>query len=150
VSSPQASAVADVLLLHPAKSLSSQIARWAGQRPELRVATSFARKLPEIRKALDLSATAVVDATEDPCLAAEGFLQAVAQLGAGAVTMYTEITHRDLESLVRVQGSLFLLGPMWPDQWESFFDGNLLRPKAASIVPMSAGRRRRPFWREAA
>ncbi len=149
VSNLQVSAVADVLLLHPSKSLSDQIARWAHERPEWRVAMSAVRKLPEIRKVLDLATTAIVDASEDPCLAAEGFLQAVTQLGAGAVMMYTEVAHRDLELLVRVRGSLFLLGPLWPDQWESFFDGSLVRPKAAAIVQMPAGRRRR-HWRDAA
>jgi hypothetical protein len=122
VSSSQASAVADVLLLHPAPSLSDQIARCAELRPGWRVATSRARKLPEIRKVLSQAATAIIDGTEDPCLAAEGFLQAVAQLGAGAVAMYTEATDRDLELLVRVRGSVYLLGPLWPEQWESFFD----------------------------
>jgi hypothetical protein len=150
VSNLQVSGIADVLLLQPARSLSDQIAHWARQRPGWRIAMSFARKLPEIRKVLDQTNTAIVDATEDPCLAAEGFLQAVTQLGASAVTMYTEVTHRDLELLVRVRGSLFLLGPLWADEWEGFFDGSLRRPKAASIVQMPAGRRWLRHWREAA
>ena len=37
------------------------------------------------------------------------------------MTMYTEVTHRELEVLVRVQGSLFLLGPLWADEVGGFF-----------------------------
>jgi hypothetical protein len=125
VSTLQVPAVADVLLLHPASSLTKQIGDWARRRPEWQVAMSFARKLPEMRQVLRQTNTAIVDGTEDPCLAAEGFLQAVALLGADAVTMYTEVTHRDLELLVRVRGSLYLLGPLWAEKWDDYFDWSL-------------------------
>ena len=82
MSTLQIPTIADVLLLHPAHSLTDQIGDWARRQPEWRVAMSFARKLPEIRHVLRQTNTAIVDATKDPCLAAEGFLQAVAQLGA--------------------------------------------------------------------
>ncbi len=71
-------------------------------------------------RAVALCATALVDATEDAARAREVFLRAVARLGAGAVVMYTETMHDALEVFVRVRGSLFLLGPLFDEQWEEY------------------------------
>ena len=65
------------------------------------------------------------------------------------MTMYTEVTHRELELLVRVRGSLFLLGPLWAEKWDDFFDWSLAKEKTAALVQMPAGQRWRR-WRNAA
>jgi len=131
-------AIADVLLLYPADSLKDQIGLWSMRHPERQVEASFERSLPEIRKLLRGAASAMVDATADPAQATDAFLQAVARLGANAVTMYTESMHDGLELFARMRGSLFLLGPLWDEQWEELFDRLLCttnRPAAAPKLP---------------
>jgi hypothetical protein len=133
-------ATADVLLLYPGESLRSQIRLWAMRHPERRVDASREKSLVEIRRLLCQTAAAVVDATEDPGQATDAFLQAVARLGAAAVTMYSEATHDDLELFVRLRGSLFLLGPVFDEQWEGVFQ-HLLRAGLRRAAPPSAPQR---------
>ena len=127
---------ADILLLYPGESLRDQIGVWARRHPERQVDSSLERSLPAIRGLLRRAGSSLVDATEDPGQATDAFLQAVARLGAGAVTMYTEATHEDLELFVRLRGSLYLFGPLFDEQWEEVFN-HLLRAKWPA--PVSRG-----------
>lgn len=113
---------ADVLLLYPGDSLRDQVRCWSQQHPWRHVTTSFERSLPEIRKLLRVSNTALVDATDDPSLATDAFLQAITRLGSNAVAMYSEKTPDGLELFVRLHGPLFLLGPLVAHQWAEFFE----------------------------
>lgn len=122
---------ADVLLLYPGDSLKDQITLWSAQHPERQAEMSFERSLPKIRSLLRRATTVLVDATEDPSQATDAFLQAVARLGAGAVAMYTETMHDDLELFVRMRGSLFFLGPILNEHWNDYFERQL-----PSIIPV--------------
>jgi hypothetical protein len=115
----------DVLLLYPGESLSDQLGIWARRYSDRHVETSFERSLPEIRRLLRRAGTVVIDASEDPSQATDAFLQAVTQLGASAVTMYTERMHDDLEMFVRLRGSLFILGPLFEQQWDELLERSL-------------------------
>ena len=130
----------DVLLMYPGVSLTDQVQAWAGRHPDCQMAVSYERSLPKIRKLLDHAQSAVVDGTDDPSLAADTFLQAVARQGTDAVTMYTEKTNGDLELLVRVRGSPFLLGPMSEDEWDELFEQSLpyMRPAARLSTRLAA------------
>jgi hypothetical protein len=119
---------ADVLLLYAGTSLQDQIGLWAVRHPKQRVDASRERSLPEIRRLMQRFGAAVVDATEDPSLATDAFLQAVANLGTSAVAMYTEVAHDGLELFVRLRGSPFVLGPLFDEQWEDVLE-RLLRAK---------------------
>ncbi len=76
---------------------------------------------------------AVIDASEDPAQAVDVFLQAVGMLGIGAVAVYVEKTHEDLELFVRMMGALLLLGPMSMEEWESFLDHRF-----PALIPLDA------------
>jgi hypothetical protein len=129
------STTSDVLLLYPGASLTGQVRAWAERHPGRQVAVSFERSLPEIRKLLARAHSAMVDGTEDGSLATDAFLQAVARLGAGAVTMYTEKMHDGLELFVRVRGSPFLLGPMLDGEWDALFERSLRAELPAAQLP---------------
>jgi len=133
----QTKKTADVLLLYPGDSLKEQITCWSGQHPERQAELSSERSLPKIRALLHRATTVLIDATSDPCMATDAFLQAIARLGAGAVAVYTEKMHDDLELFVRMHGSLFLLGPLWNEQWEDYFARQLPSdvPNPALDVP---------------
>jgi len=126
----------DVLLLYPGDSLMEQLDECLGNKEELtkmglnevglkevgvKVDTCFVTSLPEIRKALTGVRLAVLDATADPAQATDAFLQAVGQLGAYSVTVYTEEMHEGLEMFVRRRGAMLLLGPLKRHQWEEHF-----------------------------
>ena len=120
--------------------MTDQVQAWAGRHPDCQVAVSYERSLPKIRKLLDHAQSTVVDGTDDPSLAADAFLQAVARLGTDAVTMYTEKTNDDLELFVRVRGSPFLLGPMSEEEWDGLFEQSLpyMRPAARLSTRLAA------------
>ena len=124
----------DVLLLYPGESLKDQIGRWAMRHPEWRVETAAEWMPMEVRARLRSASAAVVDATEDPARAREVFVRAVARLGANAVVMYTERMHDALELFVRRRGSLFLLGPLFHEQWEESFQRWLKTKDSASAA----------------
>ena len=138
---------ADVLLLYPGDSLRDQVRYWSQQYPLWRVETSFERSLPEIRELLRGSSTALVDATDDPSLATDAFLQAVARLGSDSVAMYSEETPDGLELFVRLHGPLFILGPLFAHQWAEFFERFLENENtwAAGPVPKQP-RLPLPLW----
>ena len=110
--------------------MKDQIDLWAVRHPEWHVERSCERSLPEIRRLLRSADAAMVDATQDSSQAVDAFLQAVARLGAGAVALYTETTHHGLEVFARLRGSLFLLGPLFDDQWEDVFQRLLCMQRA--------------------
>ena len=136
----------DVLLLYPGESLKDQIDIWALRHPDRQVVASFVRSLPEIRWLLRHAGASLVDATEDPAQATDAFLQSVARLGSRAVTMYSETMHDGLELFTRMQGSLFLAGPLFDEQWEELFE-RLLCVRAPArrgpLLPYSLDRARR-------
>jgi hypothetical protein len=113
---------ADLLLLYPGESLQNQIRSWFRRSPGVRWTMSFARPLPEVRKSLLHACAAVLDATCDPFLAADAYLQATSRLGSDAVAVYSDKAHEDLELFVRLHRSLFLLGPLSAEQWTEFFE----------------------------
>ena len=135
------STTADVLLFYPGESLKDQLGLWSSRHSDRQVETSFERSLPEIRRLLRNAGAALIDATEDPSQATDAFLQAVTQLGANAVTMYTERMHDDLEMFVRVRGSLFILGPLFEQQWDELIE-RLLRTKGHPSVAQLLGQQR--------
>ena len=112
----------DVLLLYPSQSLRDQIRFWTSGHPERQVKTSCERSLPAIRHLLRRSDAALIDATQDPSQATDAFLQAVARLGADAVMMYAKTADKHLELFVRLRGALFLLGPLFDQDWEEAFE----------------------------
>jgi hypothetical protein len=128
----------DLLLLYPGKSLGEQIRHWASKDAQRHVDVSFERSLPRIRQLLRRTGATLLDATTDPAATADAFLQAVACHGAGAVSVYTEVMHEDIELFVRLRGSLFLLGPLLDEQWEALFEP-LMRAERVRLAP--AGRR---------
>ena len=109
---------ADVLLFYPGRSLREQVHLWNARCPERCVETSRVCSLPEIRRLLRRSDAVLIDATRDPSRATDAFLQAVTCLGAGAVMMYTETADEYLELFVRMRSSLFLLGPLFDQDWD--------------------------------
>lgn len=135
-------ATADVLLFYPGESLGDQLGLWTARHPDRQVETSFERSLPEIRKLLRNAGIALIDATENPSQATDAFLQAVTQLGANVVTMYTEKMHDDLEMFVRMHGSLFILGPLFEQQWDDLIK-RLLRSKDNQSASRLLGQQRR-------
>ena len=64
----------------------------------------------------------LIDATDDHAQAIDVFLQAITQLGADAVAVYTEVVHDGLELFVRGHGSLMLLGPSFDGHLAKFFE----------------------------
>jgi len=116
-----------IVMLCPGESLADQVSAWAERHPECRLDSSHPRSPPEVRRALRDASVALLDATDDPAGAADAFTQAVRQLGAYGVTVYTETMHEWLELFVRTGGSLLLFGPLSHRQWEDFFR-RALRP----------------------
>jgi hypothetical protein len=57
--------------------------------------------------------------------------------------MYTETMHDALEVFVRLRGSLFLLGPLFDDQWEEYFARLLPNKRVAAVAPIPARQRSR-------
>ena len=135
------SATADILLLYAGESFRDQIGFWAFRHPQRRVDASCERSLPAIRQLLSHARATVVDATKDPAQATDAFLQAVARLGAAAVTMYTEAAHDDLELFVRMRGSQFLLGPLLDQQWEEVLERLLRAKRPLPVVRVPAPQR---------
>jgi hypothetical protein len=135
-------ATADVLLFYPGESLGDQFGLWSSHHLARQIETSFERSLPEIRRLLRDVGIVLIDATEDPSQATDAFLQAVTQLGANAVTMYTERMHDDLEMFVRTHGSLFVLGPLFEQQWDELIE-QLLRAKGRQSAARVLGQQRR-------
>jgi hypothetical protein len=98
------------------------------------VRVCFERKLPEIRSALRGVGAVLVDATTDPSQATDALLQAIACIGSHTVAMYTETMHSGLEVFTRMQGSLFLLGPLFHEQWQDLL-GQWLQGNGVSSQP---------------
>lgn len=121
----------DVLLLYPGESLTSQGDFWASRHPSRNVASSFERSLPELRRLLHGASAVIIDATDDHAQAIDAFLQAIKQLGPGAVTVYTEIMHDGLELFVRTHGSLVMLGPSFDGHWPKVLGHSVERRLAA-------------------
>lgn len=135
-------ATADILVFYPSESLGDQFGFWSSRHLDRQVETSFERSLPEVRRLLRNAGTAVIDATDDASQATDTFLQAVTQLGANAVTMYTERMHDDLEMFVRMHGSLFILGPLFVQQWEELIE-QALRTRDRELASRLLGQQRR-------
>jgi hypothetical protein len=133
----------DVLLLYPGVSLQDQIGLWAMRHPQQHLETSLAWSPDDLRVLLRHAGIVVVDATENPGRAREVFLRAVSHLGANAVVMYTETMHDALEVFVRLRGSLFVLGPLFDEQWEEYFSRLLRTEQVAPIAPITARQRPR-------
>lgn len=124
-----------IVLFYPGGLLTGQIQDWARRHGGCRAVVSFERTLPGIRKWLRSAALALIDATEDPALASDAFLQSVGVLRVDAVAVYTEKMHDGLEVLVRMLGAPLLLGPMSMEDWEEF-----LEYKFPALIPLdSAG-----------
>jgi hypothetical protein len=123
-----------IVLFYPEYALSEQIRDWAGQHGGCRVAVSFERSLPGIRKLARQAALAVVDATLDPAQGADAFIQSVNMLSSNAVAVYTERMHYGLELLVRTFEAPLLLGPMSLDEWDAY-----LEDKFPTFITLAAG-----------
>jgi len=108
--------LADVLVLYPSVSLRGQMDSWSQRHPERLLKMSFERSLPEIRKLLRRTETAMIDATADSARAVDAFLQAAAHLGTDKVAVYTEAMPDDLEVFIRARGALLLFGPLFEGQ----------------------------------
>jgi hypothetical protein len=133
----------DVLLLYPGVSLQEQIGLWAMRHPQQRVEASSWWSDHDLAALLRYARMALVDATEDPARARAVFLRAVARLGAGAVAMYAETTRDALEVFVRMRGSLFLLGPLFDEQWEEYFSHPRPARQATPVAPTPVRQRLR-------
>ncbi len=150
VSTVRLHSVADLLLLYPQDSLKEQIKAWSRRHPERVVVDSCERSLPEIRCMLRGAGSAIVDATGDAARAIDAFLQAAACLGPGVAALYSEAGHEELELFVRVRGSLFLMGPLFDDQWDELFDRWLHVEEVLPVALGSRGAWQQPVCRSAA
>jgi hypothetical protein len=117
-----------IAVCYPSESLSRQVAFWADNREDCRIAQIFSRKAMEIRRSLSGADLVLVDASADHAQAIELFSQSVAKFGSRGLAVYTERMHEGLELFVRTQGAWLLMGPLDDRQWEEFF---------ASILPQS-------------
>jgi hypothetical protein len=140
VSSPLKSFDADAVLFYPQDSLKNQLAAWGGRHSQYRVAQSFAKALPEVRKALRGMSVAVVDATDDPSQAMDAFSQVVRKLGPYSALVYTERLHEGLELFVRVHGVLLLWGPLSDVQWDELLERTFEASKHVRSAKLVAGR----------
>ena len=106
---------------------------WGERCPGWQVEVSFERSLPEIRKLLAHAHTVFVDGTEDPSMAVDAFLQAVARLGEQRRYGVHRHDARRIGVVCPGRGSLLLFGPMCNDEWDAMFDRKLrrLRPNDA-------------------
>jgi hypothetical protein len=131
------------VLFYPSPLLEVQIRDWAEQHGGCRAAVSFERSLPGIRKCVRRAALALIDASDDPALATDAFLQSVGALKSDAVVVYTEKVHDGLEMLVRMLGAPLLLGPMSMDDWEEFLEHKFptLIPLDSPGLPIKRGKR---------
>lgn len=111
----------DIALYYPTESLLLQVAQWVHTHPyyHLRLVCSVHRG--SVLAALKEAAAAIIDATERPDAAAN-MLEQIGKTARSRVVVYTEFPHEGLELFVRVRGVMFLLGPMEPEHWESFFE----------------------------
>jgi hypothetical protein len=110
-----------IVLFYPCRSLTGQIKHWLERHGGHLSQISFARSLPEIRRRMRRADTVIVDASDDPALASDAFLQAVLVVGSDATAMYTERSDEEVERLVRCFGAPYFLGPMSISEWESYF-----------------------------
>jgi hypothetical protein len=113
------------------------------RHPQQHIETCEGWSQDDLRVLLRYAGMVVVDATENPARAREVFLRAVSRLGANAVVMYTETMHDSLEVFVRLRGSLFLLGPLFDEQWEEYFARWLRTEHVAPVAPITARQRPR-------
>jgi hypothetical protein len=122
-----------IVLFYPGYVLSEQIHDWADQHGGCRVAVSFERSLPGIRKLARRSALALIDASHDPAQGADAFIQSVSVLSSNTVAVYTERMHNGLELLVRTFEAPLLLGPMSMDELGAYLDN-----KFPTFIPFAA------------
>ena len=136
----------DVVFLYPGNGLVAQRQRLMHARTDCRVRISRARRLPEIRAAIERAVAVVVDATGDHPQAVDAMLQAVARRGRDSVAVYTEHMHDGLELFVRMHGVLLLLGPMDGSEWDGFWEGRLpaTTDEQPSTLPLWHPRSDRP------
>jgi hypothetical protein len=133
--------VQGIAVCYPTESLSRQVALWARNHDEYRIAPVFGRSALAIRRSLNGAAAVLVDASDDHAQAIELLSQSVARLGARRVAVYTERVHEGLELFVRTQGAWLLLGPLTNKQWEDLFLSLAGPPRQESRLGQTSWRR---------
>jgi hypothetical protein len=121
-----------IVLFYPCRSLTRQIKHWLERHGGQLSQISFARSLPEIRRRMRQADTVIVDASSDPALASDAFLQAIVVMGPDATAMYSEQSVEEVERLVRCYGAPFFLGPMNYSEWEAYFQRHV-----GGTIPLS-------------
>jgi hypothetical protein len=121
-----------IVLFYPCRSLTAQIKHWLERHGGHLSQISFARSLPEIRRRMRRASTVIVDASDDPALASDAFLQAILVMGPNATAMYAERSEEEVERLVRCCGAPFFLGPMNFSEWEAYF-----QRQTGGLLPLS-------------
>ena len=105
----------------PGDSLVRQLGAWRARNRQYQWRVCSAGSPGDVHLALSEAIAAVVDATSDPGRALQAFQEAVGQLGASSVAVYTETMHAGLELSVRTRGAQLLLGPLGDVEWDAFF-----------------------------
>lgn len=131
-----------VVVFCPGDSLTRQASAWAVRHPKFDLEFCYSTSMFEVRRATRDAAAVLIDATEDPAGAMAAFFQAIVELEAHAVAVYTETVHEEsLELVVRARGALMLLGPVGDATWDGLFE-RMLQPKARSRCSRPADQRK--------
>jgi hypothetical protein len=129
------SSLPKIVLVYPCRSLIDQLRIWADRCKSRQSSIAIEESPPSLCIRDCPPDFIVVDATENPAKAADALMQIVDAFGEECVTMYTEIMHEGLETLVRPMGVSLLLGPMNILEWNGYFDR-----KFSAIEPLTEER----------
>jgi hypothetical protein len=116
------SSAPEIALVYPCRSLIDQLQIWADRCGGHHTTIATEEALPNLCNRDCSPDFIIVDATREPAKAADALMQIVDAFGEECVTMYTEIMHEGLETLVRPMGVSLLLGPMSTLEWNGYFD----------------------------
>lgn len=126
---------------YPGKLLVDQLKACKRLTSRCVVHVSFDSGPSAIRRTLLGTDVVLIDATLRPGSAELVLREAVQRPGGYCTAVYSELTQHRLESLVRQQGSWFLLGPMSLAEWESVLEsmfayvGRVQNLPAAGVRP---------------
>jgi hypothetical protein len=112
----------ELVLFYPGESLHEQATAWGQRHDQCAVEPVFIKSAIGIRRFLERSDAAVLDASEDAEQAMAAFAEAVDCLGATSTAVYTERMCEGLEEFVRMRGALLLFGPLDDKQWDDLLE----------------------------
>jgi hypothetical protein len=107
---------------YPGQLLGEQLRAWKQLHPGRALHVSFDSEPAAIRMALLGTDVVLIDATCRPSGAEMVLREASLQPGGYCTAVYSEVAQHRLESIVRQQGSWFLLGPLSLTEWERLLE----------------------------